>query len=503
MEFSIKACHWNEAATHSLFSSTVDCLVIVVFKEQALTGCAQHVDRATQGLLSRRIQAGDIDGQCGTALMLHEPPGIAVKRILMIGLGKADDFGTAPFAQAIHAAARALFASRSRHVVWTVAQEALEANSASWRIRLSVQRLREAAYQFTPLKSKPENGLRLPEKITLTISAQDEKSATTAMKQGVALANGTDLTRDLGNLPGNLCTPSYLADIAKKLARSFRMKVNVLGQKQIEALKMGAFLSVAKGSAAPPKLIVLHYSHGAAKEAPIVLVGKGITFDSGGISLKPSEAMDEMKFDMCGAAAVLGTLRSVAELGLKLNVIGIIPTCENMPSGTASKPGDIVTSLSGQTIEVLNTDAEGRLILCDALSYAARFKPAVLIDAATLTGACVIALGAHYSALYATDEAIAQALQVAAEKAMDPVWRMPLDDAYQKQLESNFADMANIGGRPGGSITAACFLSRFTQGIPWAHLDVAGTAYKRGKEKGATARPVPLLTQFLIDRATD
>ncbi|KAG0322667.1 hypothetical protein BGZ97_005000 [Linnemannia gamsii] len=341
-----------------------------------------------------------------------------------------------------------------------------------------------------------------PQKIIITVNAADEKSAKASAKQGVALASGMDFARDLANLPGNICTPTYLAQTAKELAHEFALKAEVLGQKQLETLKMGAFLSVAKGSVEPPKLIVLHYQGAAAKTKPIVLVGKGITFDAGGISLKPGEGMDEMKYDMCGAAAALGTLRAVAEMALKLNLIVVIPSCENMPAGNAYKPGDIVTSMSGQTIEVLNTDAEGRLILCDALTYVERFKPALVIDIATLTGACVIALGHHHSGLFAKEDALANELLAAAAASVDPIWRMPLDEEYQEQLKSNFADMANIGGRPAGSVTAACFLARFTQAYSWAHLDIAGTAWKSGAAKGATGRPVPLLTQFLIERAS-
>jgi leucyl aminopeptidase len=313
-----------------------------------------------------------------------------------------------------------------------------------------------------------------------------------------------DLSKTVGNLPPNICTPTYLADTAKKIAREFGQSVEVLDRKQLEALKMGSFLSVTNGSPQPPKFIVLKHMGGKAKEAPVVLVGKGITFDTGGISLKPGSGMDEMKYDMCGAASVLGTMRAIGEMALPLNVIGVIPTCENMPSGTATRPGDIVTSMSGQTIEILNTDAEGRLILCDALTYVERFKPACVIDIATLTGACVTALGHHNTGLFtrhddAHDE-LANALIAAGKYANDTAWRMPIEDAYQEQLKSNFADMANIGGPPGGSITAACFLERFTKKYTWAHLDIAGTAWKSGGAKGATGRPVPLLTTFLLER---
>jgi leucyl aminopeptidase len=310
-----------------------------------------------------------------------------------------------------------------------------------------------------------------------------------------------DFAKTLGNLPGNVCTPAYLADQAKALARDHGLKVEVLERKQIEALRMGAFLAVAQGSALTPRLIVLQYQGASSRSAPIALVGKGITFDTGGISIKPAGEMDEMKFDMCGAASVLGTLRAIAEMKLKINVVGVIPACENMPSGTATRPGDIVTTMSGQTVEILNTDAEGRLILCDALTYVTRFKPRTVIDIATLTGACVIALGHHHSGLFAREDALAAELLDAGRDSGDTCWRMPLDEEYHEQLKSRFADVANIGGRAGGSVTAACFLSRFTKDYDWAHLDIAGTAWKSGANKGSSARPVPLLTSFLVARA--
>jgi leucyl aminopeptidase len=325
------------------------------------------------------------------------------------------------------------------------------------------------------------------------------------LAQSVAIANGLELSKTLGNLPPNICTPTYLANTAKQLGKDYKVGVEVLDRKQLEALKMGSFLSVTQGSEQPPKFIVLKHMGGKAKDAPVVLVGKGITFDTGGISLKPGAGMDEMKYDMCGAGSVLGTFRAIAEMQLKLNVIGVIPTCENMPSGRATRPGDIVTSMSGQTIEILNTDAEGRLILCDALTYVERFKPAVVVDIATLTGACVTALGHHNTGLFTrhdqAHDALANELLAAGKAANDTAWRMPIEDAYQEQLKSNFADIANIGGPPGGSITAACFLERFTRKYTWAHLDIAGTAWKSGAAKGATGRPVPLLTSFLLERA--
>jgi leucyl aminopeptidase len=309
------------------------------------------------------------------------------------------------------------------------------------------------------------------------------------------------LTKDLGNLPGNICTPTYLAEQARKLAETYKLKATVLEEKDMEKLGMLSLLSVTRGSRQPAKLITLEYHGGDKKQKPVVLVGKGLTFDSGGISLKPGATMDEMKYDMCGAASVLGTMQAIAEMGLKLNVVAVIPSSENMPDGAASKPGDIVKSMAGLTIEILNTDAEGRLILCDALTYAARFEPDTVVDIATLTGACVIALGGVASGLFSNQDELARELAEAGEYSNDRAWHMPLWDDYQEQLDSNFADMQNIGGREAGSITAACFLSRFTKNYRWAHLDIAGTAWKSGKDKGSTGRPVPLLTRYLIQRA--
>jgi leucyl aminopeptidase len=501
MDFSIKACDWSKGSTQGFLTGKSDCIVIGVFESQTLSGAALEIDTATKGLLTRIIKAGDMDGKNGSTLFLHEVSGIGASRVLLVGLGKQDGFTQKAYGDAVRAAWRAILSTKIAQVTFTLAQAPIKERSSDWAVRAAIFGLRELTYKFTQMKSKPDNGARALKRIVFSVDPDDEKLAKVAAKQGNALANGMDLTRDLGNLPPNVCTPTYLANTAKKLAKDWKLKVEVLGQKQCEALKMGSFLAVAKGSVEPPQFIVLQYHGGAAKAAPVVLVGKGITFDTGGISLKPGDSMDEMKYDMCGAGSVLGTLRAVAEMGLKLNVVGIIPTCENMPAGNALKPGDIVTSMSGTTIEVLNTDAEGRLILCDALTYAERFKPAAVVDIATLTGACIIALGHHNSGLFSKDDALAGELLDAAKEAMDPAWRLPLDDEYQDLLKSNFADVANIGGRPAGSVTAACFLARFTDAYPWAHLDIAGTAWKSGAAKGATGRPVPLLSQFLIDRA--
>jgi len=501
MDFSIKACDWSKGGEGPFLTGKSDCVVVGVFEAQTLSGPAFAIDSAIGGAIARVVKAGDIDGKAGSTLFLPEVSGIGASRVLLVGLGKQDTFGQKAYGDAVKAAWRAILGTKIAQATFTLAQLPVKERTGDWCVRAAILALRNETYRFTQMKSKPDVAQRAFKRVIFSIDAAEEKAAKLAAKQASALANGMDLTRDLGNLPGNVCTPTYLAATAKKLARDWKLKVEVLGQRQIEALKMGSFLSVTKGSVEPPQFIVLHYEGGSAKAAPIVLVGKGITFDTGGISLKPGEGMDEMKYDMCGAGSVLGTIRAIAEMGLKLNVIGIIPTCENMPAGNATKPGDIVTTMAGLTVEVLNTDAEGRLILCDALTYAERFKPAAVVDIATLTGACIIALGHHNSGLFSKDDALAGELLDASREANDPAWRLPLDDEYQEQLKSNFADLANIGGRPAGSVTAACFLSRFAEKYPWAHLDIAGTAWKSGAAKGATGRPVPLLAQFLIDRA--
>ncbi|KNH04680.1 Cytosol aminopeptidase PepA [Candidatus Burkholderia brachyanthoides] len=507
MDFSIKACNWSKGEANGFLTGKSDGIVLGVFEAQTLTGAARDMDVATKGLISRVVKAGDMSGRAGTTLLVPEVTGIGASRVLLVGLGKQHAFNQKAYGEAVRAAWRVILGSRITQATFTLAQLPILECTGDWAVRAAILALRELTYKFTQMKSKPDNAVRSLKKIVFSIDSADEKAAKVAVKQGVAIANGMDFTRDLGNLPPNICTPTYLGQTAKKLGRDWKLKVEVLGQKQIEALKMGSFLSVAKGSVEPPQFIVMHYqgagdaTKAKGKNAPIVLVGKGITFDTGGISIKPGESMDEMKYDMCGAGSVFGTIRAIAEMGLKLNVIGVIPTCENMPAGNAVKPGDIVTAMNGTTIEVLNTDAEGRLILCDALTYAERFKPAAVVDIATLTGACIIALGHHNTGLFSKDNALAGELLDASREAVDPAWRLPLDDEYQDQLKSNFADLANIGGRPAGSVTAACFLSRFATAYPWAHLDIAGTAWKSGAAKGATGRPVPMLSQFLIDRA--
>jgi len=476
------------------------CVVIGAFADRSLTSSGQQLDAASKGAIRRVLRRGDLLAKRGSTLLLHDVTGVTAERVLLVSFGDIGEFGPAGYIEAVRAALRALCATAVRDALVTLPEVEVAGRPHVARVRLAVALAREAVFRADVLKSKKDDPIAL-EAVLFAVDRASAGSTEEGVREGVALANGMDLTKSLGNLPANFCTPSHLAATARKMAKEWKLDVEVLEKKDMQRLGMGSLLSVTRGSEEPPKLIVLSYHGARAKSKPVVLVGKGITFDSGGISLKPGEAMDEMKFDMCGAGTVLGTIRAVAEMGLKINVVGVIPTCENLPSGTASKPGDIVTSMSGQTIEILNTDAEGRLILCDALTFAARFKPAAVIDIATLTGACVVALGHINSGLFSPQDALAAELLSAGRAADDPAWRMPLDEEYQDQLKSNFADMANIGGRAGGSITAACFLSRFTKDYAWAHLDIAGTAHRGGAAKGATGRPVPLLTEFLRSRA--
>ncbi|HUO43928.1 MAG TPA: leucyl aminopeptidase [Burkholderiales bacterium] len=477
------------------------CIVVGVFDSRKLSATGGALDRAARGYLSALLKRGDLDGKSGATLLLPRVPQLAAQRVLLVGLGREQDFGDRAFRDAVRSAVCALDHSGIPDAVLCLSA-ANRGRDIGWRVTQAVLVAADATYRFEQMKSKPEQRRGLRE-FSLLVERTEAARAAAALKRGVAVAHGVGLAKDLGNLPGNVCTPSYLAAQARALARSHRLKVQVLEKRDMQRLGMGALLSVARGSVEPPKLIVLQYQGAGRGRKPIVLVGKGVTFDSGGISIKPAADMDEMKFDMCGAASVLGTLRATAEMKLPLNIVGIVPATENMPSGSATKPGDVVKSLSGQTIEVLNTDAEGRLILCDALTYAERFEPQTVIDIATLTGACVIALGHVASGLFSADDALAGRLLAAGDASCDRAWRLPLWNDYQEQLRSNFADFANIGGRAAGSVTAACFLARFTGKFKWAHLDIAGTAWKSGKEKGATGRPVPLLAQFLLDCAAN
>ena len=496
MDFSIKSAD----KINSLGTFRTDCIVIGVYENGELTSEASELD--TGGTVTRMLESGDISGKAGSVLLINSPVEIAAKRLLLLGLGKKPT-GKKDFRQAIDTAVKTLKPLNINEMLIALPLDIISNRDLSWAIYCILTEFHSQLYRSDALKNQKEPSTKI-RKVSFYISSENMTIARDALRHAKAITDGSTLAKDLGNLPANICTPTYLAKQAKSLAQKYKFGIEVLDRKQIESLKMGCFLSVARGSDEPPKFIVLKHMKGKPKDAPVVLVGKGITFDSGGISLKPGTGMDEMKFDMCGAASVLGTFMAIGELDLKQNVIGIIPACENLPSGHANKPGDIVTSMSGQTIEILNTDAEGRLILCDALTYAEKFAPAIVIDIATLTGACIVALGHINSGLFTRlDDAhdkLANDLITAAKSSNDPVWRMPVEDAYQDQLKSNFADMANIGGRPAGCITAACFLERFTKKYTWAHLDIAGTAWKSGPVKGATGRPVPLLCTYLIQR---
>ena len=489
MEFSIKAL--------SPETAKVGCVVLGVHAGQELTPPAKRVDQAAKGALKKAL--GDLAGRTGSTLLLRSLPGVAAERVLLVSLGERKEFSESAYRDAIRAASNALRELGAKEAALFVVDAKVGARPVSWNVRHAVLGVRETLYRFDRLKTQKKSPQPALARVVLPISPGAELEK--ALAEAESTADGAALARDLGNLPPNICTPSYLADEAKKLAKQFKLGIEVLERKDMERLGMGAFLAVTRASHQPPKLIVLRYAGGAKGRKPLALVGKGITFDTGGISLKPAAEMDEMKYDMSGAASVLGALRALAGMRAPVNVLGIIPTCENMPGGAASKPGDVVTSMSGQTVEILNTDAEGRLILCDALTYAARYEPEAVVDIATLTGACVIALGHVATGLFANDQKLADEIREAADEAWDRVWQMPLWEDYQEQLRSNFADFANIGGRPGGSITAACFLARFTRELRWAHLDIAGTAWKSGRDKGSTGRPVPLLVRFALRRA--
>ncbi|WP_026640380.1 leucyl aminopeptidase [Bordetella petrii] len=498
MEFSTQT-------TASLHQIKTAALGIGVYADGELSPAADVIDRASNSVV-RQVVKNEFRGRAGATLVLRALPGVSAQRIVLVGLGKQSDYNARAHSAAEQGFASACVAARITEAVSTLAANPIADVPVRARARAAAIAAGAATYHYDATLGKPDRDARPKlKKIVQVVERSDATQAQQGLREGGAIARGMELTRTLGNLPGNVCTPTYLGETAKKLAREFKsLKVEVLDRKQVEALGMGSFLSVARGSDEPLRFIVLRHTAKAAKKSkngPVVLVGKGITFDAGGISLKPAATMDEMKYDMCGAASVLGTFRALAELELPVDVVGLIAACENLPSGKANKPGDIVTSMSGQTIEILNTDAEGRLVLCDALTYAERFKPSAVIDIATLTGACVVALGHVNTGLFTQDDALADALLAAGRQALDPAWRMPLEDAYQDQLKSNFADIANIGGPPAGSVTAACFLSRFAKAYRWAHLDIAGTAWRGGKDKGATGRPVPLLMQFLLDQA--
>ena len=477
------------------------CIIVAIHEKRQLSPSAKLVDAANNNRISALVKKGDFDGKMGQIQLLDNPQGIAAERIMLVGCGSQKKLNLKLFRKMHNSILNALKKVNVKDAIFYTAELEIKDTTTADKIRHASEAIFETDYSFNELKSTDKKTTAL-KTITFDISQKkDLAKAQQALKTSTAITSGMNIARRLGNLPGNICTPTYLAKQAVQQSKKCKKtKVTILNEAEMKKLKMGSLLSVSQGSREAAKLIVIEYKGGKTKDKPYVLVGKGVTFDTGGISLKPGGAMDEMKFDMCGAAGVIGTMATVSELQLNINVVAIVPSVENMPDGGAIKPGDIVTSMSGQTIEILNTDAEGRLILCDALTYAAKFDPKIVIDTATLTGACVVALGSHCSGLLSNNDKLAQDLLAAGTTSGDRTWQMPLWDDYQDQLKSNFADMANIGGREAGTITAACFLARFTKKYKWAHIDIAGVAWHSGAKKGATGRPVPLLTQYLMNQ---
>ena len=490
--------------TGNAAKARTQCAIVGVYENGQLSPSARVLDKASKGYLRKILKRDDISGKTNQTLLLHDVPNVGATRVLLVGLGNEKTMDSAKYADIARTVIGKIKAISSRTNLCCLLEVDVPGRSIDWKTQRIVESFEAGLYSFTKMKGKPPVNTDSIESVDLLLDDKSKlETVQSAIAVGSALTAGISSAKTLGNLPGNICTPTYLADQAKQLAKDYSsITTKVIEEKEIETLGMGAFMSVTRGSVQPGKLIVITHKGGKAKEAPHVLVGKGITFDTGGISLKPGAAMHEMIWDMCGAASVFGTMVAIAEQGLAMNVVGVIAAAENMPSGDASRPGDIVKTMSGQTVEILNTDAEGRLVLCDALTYIDQFNPKTVIDVATLTGACIIALGSHASAMYANDDGVAADLTKAGEDSLDRVWRMPLWEDYQAQINSAFADMANIGGREAGSITAACFLARFTKKYRWAHLDVAGSAFKgSGPSKGSTGRPVSLLFEYLNNLA--
>ncbi|MGB5707035.1 MAG: leucyl aminopeptidase [Arenicellales bacterium] len=475
------------------------CLVVGVYsgKRAKLSSSGSLLDKASSKAISEIMGKGDMSGEPDSTMMLYGLDGIRAERLLLVGLGKEKSVDSTTLRQAAASAATMANKQGIRSIDFALFDNKHGHMNLGRMVRHVVEAVDHSLYSYDQTKSGRKKAQAL-KSASVLVQRAELAQAKKGVAQGAAIAEGVALARDLSNLPGNICTPSYLASRARNMQKNLPIKTRVLSETEMKRLKMGSLLSVSRGSREPAKLIIMDYKGGKTGAAPVVLVGKGLTFDAGGISIKPSAAMDEMKFDMCGGASVFGVMHAVAQLGLPLNVIGVVPSSENLPDGAANKPGDIVTSMAGKTIEILNTDAEGRLILCDALTYVERFKPSVVIDIATLTGACVVALGNHATGLFSNDDKLADDLLTAGDDAQDRAWRLPMWESYTKQLKSNFADLANIGGRNAGAVTAACFLKEFTEAYDWAHLDIAGTAWKSGADKGATGRPVPLLMEFLL-----
>jgi len=488
--------------TSKASARAVDCVIVGIYNRGKLGVGAADVNAASKGLISRLIKSGDVSGDPGRVAVLNSVPGVKANRVAVVGLGKSGELDNKAFRKAVATAIKAISDTKVKQILNSLTLEPVADSNPYYLARHTVEAVNDTLYRFQQMKSGRKKANMPLHTIGLAIAKRgDAGKATLGAEHGGCISAGVNLAKDLGNLPANVCTPSYLARIAKKMATgNGKLSTRVLNETEMKKLGMGSLLSVTAGAIEPAKLIVMQYK-GAGSDKPVVLVGKGVTFDTGGISLKPGAGMDEMKFDMCGAASVLGTMAAISQMKLPINLTVVVPAVENMPAGDATRPGDIVKSMSGQTIEVLNTDAEGRLILCDALTYSKRFKPAAIIDVATLTGACVVALGAHRCAIYSNSDKLRDEIFAASNSSEDLGWPMPLGEEYAAQLKSNFADMANIGGPGGGSVTAACFLEKYTDGMNWAHLDIAGVAWKSGAQKGASGRPVSLLSEFLLSRA--
>jgi leucyl aminopeptidase len=479
------------------------CIVVGVFEPRRLTAVAEQLDEISEGYISNLLRRGDIEGKAGQTLLLHQVPNVLSERVLLVGCGKERELDERQYKQIIAKTIKTLNETGSMEAVCFLTELHVKGRDTYWKVRQAVEAAQDCLYTFFQLKTKKDAPRRPLRKMVFNVSTRKELAeGENAIAHGLAIAKGAKVTRDVANMPPNICNPEYLWQQAQALGEQYdTITTEVINEAKMAELGMNSYLSVGRGSENESMMSLIHYKGSESDAAPIVFVGKGLTFDSGGISIKPGAQMDEMKYDMGGAASVLGLMHTIAELKLPLNIIGILAGCENMPDGNAYRPGDILTTMSGQTVEVLNTDAEGRLVLCDALTYVERFEPDTVIDIATLTGACVIALGKYATGLMSPHNPLAHELLNASEQSSDRAWRLPIWDEYQEQIESPFADMANVGGRPAGAITAGCFLARFTKKYNWAHMDIAGTAWNSGANKGATGRPVPMLTQFLLNRS--
>jgi leucyl aminopeptidase len=496
MEFSAKSGSPEKQRTA--------CIVVGVFEPRRLSAAAEQLDEISEGYISNLLRKGDLEGKSGQMLLLHQVPNILSERVLLVGCGKERELDERQYKQIISKTINTLNETGSMEAVCFLSELHVKGRDTYWKVRHAVEATQDCLYSFNSLKTRIDEPRRPLRKIIFNVPTRRELPiGERAITHALAIAEGITTCKNVGNMPPNICNPAYLAEQATILENDYdTIETQIVGEAEMESLGMGSYLAVGRGSANESIMSLIKYTGAADDSKPIVLIGKGVTFDSGGISIKPGEAMDEMKYDMGGAASVLGAMHTLAELNLPINVIGVLAACENMPSGNAYRPGDILTTMSGQTVEVLNTDAEGRLVLCDALTYVERFDPELVIDVATLTGACVVALGKHATGLLSNHNPLAHELLNASDQSGDRAWRLPLWDEYQEQLESPFADFGNIGGRAGGTITAACFLSKFAKKYNWAHLDIAGTAWRSGgKDKGSTGRPVSMLSQFLLNRS--